>query len=260
MVVKKHSISVCIIAKPYENIDKCLNSIKNQIYSPKEIVVHRGIGRFSVLRNNALDKASGEIIVFIDSDCYSEKHWLEEINYIFLDKSIIGFFGKVCYELNGNFPTAKTRVISNDGNDTMTANAGFRSDILKRVRFDEDFNYLEDKILFKRMKKEGKIIYSNEAIVFHEYQEWTFKKAINYAKKVEDFLKADKKYGMPINRLGPLIYPQHILIIFFPPILFLYHSIRGLKDLNILTAMYMEKIYTRLLIWRYAIKNREFLF
>jgi len=260
MAFKKHNISVCIIAHPEEkSLEKCLDSIKNQTFNPKEVVVHKEIGSFSKLRNKVIDKAKYEIIAFIDADCYAEKHWLEEINNIFQDKSIIGFHGRVCYELNGKFPTASTRIVTNDGQDTMTANAGFRADILKKVKFDEEINYLEDRILFKRMSKHGKIIYLNDAIVFHENKEWNFKQTINFAKKVEDFLKAHKKYGFHIKKIGPIVYPQHFPIIFFPPLLFLFHSVRSLKDIKIVIASYIEKIYTRFLIWKYAIKNNEFL-
>lgn len=256
---KKYHISVCIISRPNEDLTKCLESLKEQTYKPKEIVIHREIGRFPVLRNKVADKAKYEIIVFIDADCYAEKHWLEEVNKIFQDKSIIGFCGKVCYELKGYQPTASTRIISNDGHDTMTANAGFRAKILKQVRFDEDINYLEDIIIFKRMSERGKIIYSQNTIVFHTYQEWTFKGAIKFAVKIEDFIKANKKYGVKLSKIGPIVNPQHYLIIFFPPILFLFHSVRSFKDLKILLAFYIEKIYTRILIWKYAIKNRVFL-
>lgn len=259
MAFKKYNISVCIIAHPDEkHLPKCLESLEIQTFKPKEIIVHKEVGSFSKLRNKVIEKSKYEIIVFIDADCYAEKHWLEEINRIFQDKSIIGFHGKVCYGLNGKFPTASTRIITNDGQDTMTANAGFRADILKKVKFDEEINYLEDKILFSKISKYGKLIYSNDAIVFHEYKEWNFKQAIKYAKKVEDFLKANKKYNFPIQRIGPIIYPQHFLIIFFPPLLFFFNSIRSSKDLKITIANYIEKIYTRFLIWKYAIRNGEF--
>ena len=202
---------------------------------------------------------SYEIIAFIDADCHAEKHWLEEINNSFQEKSIIGVHGKVSYELNGKFPTASTRIVTNDGQDTMTANAAFRAEILKKVRFDEEINYLEDKILFKRMSLKGKLVFNENAIVFHEYTEWTFKKIINSARKVDDFLKANKKYNFPIQKIGPIVYPQQIIVILFPPLLFFFHSVRNSKDIKTIIAMYLEKIYTRLLIWRYALKTEEFI-
>ncbi len=87
---KKYEISVCIIAKSHENMDKCIWSLKRQTHHPKEIVVHREIGMYSKLRNKVIDKSSGEIIAFIDADCYAEKHWLEEINNVFQDELIVG--------------------------------------------------------------------------------------------------------------------------------------------------------------------------
>lgn len=259
MANKKYNISVCIISRPKENLDKCLDSLKMQTYKPKEIVIHRELGKFPVLRNKVIDKAKYEIIAFIDADCHADKHWLEEINNSFQDKSIIGIHGKICYELKGKFPTASTRIVTNDGQDTMTANAAFRAEILKEVRFDETINYLEDRILFNRMSKRGKLIFNKNAIVFHEYTEWTFSKMINSAKKVEDFLKANKKYGFPIQKVGPLVYPQHIPILLFPPILLGFHSIRSIKDFKIVTATYLEKIFTRFLIWKHAFKNKKLL-
>jgi len=259
MANKKHNISICIISRPNEDLTKCLNSLKRQTYKPKEIVIHREIGSFSKLRNKVIDKAHEEIIAFIDTDCVAEKHWLEEINNAFQDESLVGFYGKVCYDLGGRIPSISTRFVSNHPSAPLTSNAAFRSKIIKETRFDEEIDYLEDIILFKRVEKKGKILYSEDAIVFHDYQEWNFKKAVLYARKIEDFLKANKKYGIPISRIGPIINPQHYLILFFPPILIAFHSIRSLKDIKILIATYLEKIYTRALIWKYGLITGKFL-
>ncbi len=183
---KKYEISVCIIAKPHENMDKCIWSLKRQTHHPKEIVVHREIGMYSKLRNKVIDKSSGEIIAFIDADCYAEKHWLEEINNVFQDELIVGVWGKTSYEMYGQIPTISTRIINNDGQGVSTSNAGFRADILKKVRFDEDIDSTEDWVINERMKKVGKVIYNNDLVVFHIPQKWTFKGAIKHAKKIED--------------------------------------------------------------------------
>lgn len=256
---KKHSISVCIIARPNDDLSRCLESLDKQTYQYSEVIIHREIGSFSKLRNKVMDKAKEEIIAFTDADCTVEKHWLEEINKAFQDKKVICCYGRVCYELGGRTPTISTRLVSNSEGSLLTSNAAFRSDILKKVRFDEEINYLEDIILFKKMQKLGKVVYLSDSIVFHEYQEWTFKRAVLYARKIEDFIKANKKYGIPLDKLGPIINPQHYLIILFPPLLLIFNSIRNLKDLKIAIAVYLEKIYTRFLIWKYAIKNRTFL-
>jgi GT2 family glycosyltransferase len=256
---KKYNISVCIIARPKDDISRCLASLRQQTYPPMEIVVHRELGSFSKLRNKVIDKAHGEIIAFTDSDCTVEKHWLEEINQVFKNKSILGCYGKVCYELGGKTPTISTRLVSNKEGALLTSNAAFRADIIKKVRFDEEINYLEDIILFIKMQQIGKIIYAPALIVFHDYQEWNFKRAVLYAKKIEDFIKANEKYNIPLDKFGPIVNPLHYLIILFPPILFLFHSIRNFKDIKIAIAVYIEKVYTRLLIWKYAILHRKFL-
>ena len=259
MAIKKYRISICIISRPTEDISNLLDSLKRQTFKPFEIVVHREIGSFSKLRNKVINKARGDIIAFIDADCKAEKHWLEEINSAFRDKMLLGFYGKVCYELNGKIPTISTRLVSNKNGALLTSNAAFRSNTLKNIMFDEEINYLEDIVLFNRLKQVGKVAYSEDAIVFHDYQEWNFKRAVLYARKIEDFLKANKKYGIPITKIGPIVNPQHYLIILFPPILLIFHSVKNFKDLKIVFATYLEKVYTRLLIWKYAVKNREFI-
>ncbi len=260
MDTKNYEISVCIIARPKENLDKCIWSLKRQTYPSKEIVVHREIGMYSKLRNKVIDKSSGEIIAFIDADCYAEKHWLEEMNNVFQDKSIVGVWGKTSYELFGKQPTIATRIVNNDGQGVSTSNAGFRADILKKVRFDEEINSNEDWVINNRMKKVGKVIYNNDMVIFHTYQKWTFKGAIKHAKKVEDRLKARMKYNMfpEDSFLSFIIYPKQYLIIFFPFLLFITHSVRSWYDLKIVLGNYIEKIYTRFLIWRFAIKNKVF--
>jgi len=256
---KKYRISICIIARPGEDISRCLKSLERQTYPYSEIVVHREIGRFPDLRNKVIDKAKEEIIVFIDGDCYAEKHWLEEVNKTFQTKSIVGFYGKVCYDLNGHMPTISTRLVNTNGQELLTANAGFRSDIIKRVRFDESINYYEDLIIMKRMQKEGTVKYVDDAIVFHTYKESSFKGTIKEARKITDLLAANKKYGVPVNKLGPIVNPQQYLVLLFPPVLFLFHSIRSFKDLRIAFATYFEKVYSRFLIWKFAFNNRTFL-
>ncbi len=260
MALKKYLISVCIISRPSEDLGKCLKSIERQTYYKKEIVIHRETNKnFSELRNKIIKKAKGDIIVFVDSDCYAEKHWLEEVNKIFQDKKVVGFWGKVCYELDGRMPTISTRIISSDGSGTLTANAGFRAKILKRIRFDEEIWAGEDKAINARMKKFGKIVYSNDAIVFHTKQKWTFKSVIKHSTKYVDNLKLYFKYNVPISKIGPIVYPEHYLIILFPPLIFLFNAIRSFYDLKICAGNYIEKVYARLLIWKFAIKNKKFL-
>lgn len=260
MDVKKYFISVCIIAKPGENMSKLNESLNEQTYKNFEVVLHQEFDDFPKLRNRVIAKSKGELIAFTDADCYVEKHWLEEINNAFQDKDIVGVWGKVCYELkNGAMPTISTRIVDNNGDRTVTANASFRGDLLRRVKFDEDFYAAEDKILNERLKPYGKLIYNNKIIVFHTYQKWTFKSIIKHSKKVEDILKMHYKYNIPFARAGPIVYPSHWLVILFPPIIFIVNAIRSPYDVKIALGNYLEKICIRFLIWKFAIKNKKFL-
>ncbi len=260
MANQKHLISVCIISHPDENLDACLESLKQQSYNKKQIIVQKRIGRFSELRNQIIEKAKGDIIAFIDADCKAEKHWLEEINNIFQDSSIIGVFGKVPYELKGKVPSISTRIINNEGQGVLTANAAFKADILKKVKFDESINSGEDKAIHKRLENHGKVIYSDTPIVFHTYQTWNFKSIINHSKKYIDLLKLNEIYSVPISKKGIFVWPEHYLIIIFPPLVLLLNSVRSFYDLKIALGNYIEKLYARLLIWKYAIKNKKLIF
>lgn len=257
--MKNHFISVCIISRPGTDLSKLHESLEKQTYKNFEIVLHQEIDDFPKLRNRVIAKSKGELIAFTDDDCYAEKHWLEEINNFFQDKRYVGMWGKVCYELHANIPTISTRIVDNDGDRTVTANAAFRGDLLRDIKFDEDFYAAEDKVLNKRIKTYGKVKYSNDAIIFHTHQKWTFKSVINHAKKVEDDLKMHYTYNIPISKIGPIVRPLHYLIILFPPFILLFNSLRSLPDIKICFGNYIEKLYTRLLIWKFAIKNRKFL-
>jgi glycosyltransferase involved in cell wall biosynthesis len=248
--MKRHFISVCIISRPKENLKKCLDSLKKQTYRNKEVVVQKRIGRYSELRNSIIKKARGDIIAFIDADCYACKNWLEEINNLFQDKKIVGFFGKICYELHGRYPTAATKILSNDGEGICTANSGFRADILKRVKFDEALDTFEDWVILKRMEKEGKVLYFNDAVVFHRHQEWTFKRMLNHAKVARDYVIAEKKYNIPIPEFLGISFPKHLPIIFFPFLILLVYPIRSSKDLKIGFGIWLEKILFRFYLWK----------
>ena len=87
MTNKSHFISVCIIARPNEDLSNLYNSLDKQTYKNFEIVLHQEIDDFPKLRNRVIAKSKGEIIAFTDSDCYAEPHWLEEINKSFQDAS-----------------------------------------------------------------------------------------------------------------------------------------------------------------------------
>ena len=183
------------------------------------------------------------------------------MNNVVKYKSIVGVWVKTSYELLGKTPTISTRIVNNDGQGVSTSNAGFRANILKKVRFDEEINSYEDWVINERMKKVGKVIFNSDLVVSHTYQEWTFKGIIKHAPKMEDRLKARIKYGMfkTDSFWSFIIYPKQYLIIFFPFLLFITHPVRNWHDLKIVLGNYIEKIYTRFLIWRFAIKNKVFL-
>ncbi|MFH1751947.1 MAG: glycosyltransferase [archaeon] len=59
----------------------------------------------AIARNNGVKKASGEIIVFIDSDCVAESNWLEEMVKPFENEKVAGVQG--AYKTNQRSLTAR---------------------------------------------------------------------------------------------------------------------------------------------------------
>ena len=56
-----------------------------------------------------------------------------------------------------------------------------------------------------------------------------------------------------------ILYLNHLLIVIFPPMMFLATRNESLHDLAISFLKYFSFVYERLLIWRNAIRYRRFI-
>lgn len=132
--MKKRKLTVSVVIPAYNasrTIEKCLDAISKQSY-PSEyeiIVVDDGskdntkelIKRFgkvkyiykensgpAAARNVGWKAASGDVIVFTDSDCVPEENWLEEIvKPLDIDKKVVAVGGKYERTLNDDKKLAK---------------------------------------------------------------------------------------------------------------------------------------------------------
>ncbi len=119
MVRKKSSTLRASVIIPAYNAEKtiqsCLDALTLQTRLPDEIIVvddgsidqtrtiAESYSLVTVLpqknkgpanaRNNGAQKATGEIIIFLDSDCVPEKNWLEEMLRPFMDEKVVGVQG-----------------------------------------------------------------------------------------------------------------------------------------------------------------------
>lgn len=184
----------------------CIDSLKNQTY-PNDlyeiIVIDNGSSNkhleklenlnnqnvFKLLhekesgsyaaRNKGLENAKGKIIAFLDSDCIAKDDWIEKGN-AYINKENCGLVGGkiILFSRNSNkmnsvelyetvFVLRQDLFIEN--NYAATANLFTSINIFDQVgNFNNQFKSHGDKEWCLRVHKKGyKIVYSEEAIVYH---------------------------------------------------------------------------------------------
>lgn len=199
--------SASIIIPAYnaeKHLQACLDALLQQTIHPEEIIVvddgstdsTRTIAEsFSLVtlltqknqgpakaRNAGAKKASGDIILFIDSDCVPEKNWLEEMLKPFEDAKVVGVQG--AYKTKQKSPTARfdqldieyryERMKKKDTIDWIgTYSAAYQRKVFLEVKgFDETFPKAsgEDSELSYRLAEEGMILkFAPNAIVYHTH-------------------------------------------------------------------------------------------
>ncbi|MEM2778298.1 MAG: glycosyltransferase family A protein, partial [Candidatus Jordarchaeales archaeon] len=117
MPEEKLKVSVVILTRnSAATIRKCLESILHQTRKPDEIIIVDGssvdgtldiVKHFPVkifsepglgyghARNIGVQKAEGDIVFFIDADCYAEPDWIEKILPHFKNSDIAAVTGRL---------------------------------------------------------------------------------------------------------------------------------------------------------------------
>lgn len=193
-----HKISVVIIVRnAAATIHKCLESIFNQTCKPDEVVVvdgnstdgtlkivkefpvrffsEPGLG-YGYARNVGVQKAEGDIIFFIDADCYAEPNWIEKIMPHFKSPGVVAVTGRLnlwnrehaCARFLAyvggrmNPPTHKKFV-----EIAPTMNLAFRRNVVFDVGwFDENMARCEDTDFTYRLTRRYTLLYEPEAVVW----------------------------------------------------------------------------------------------
>lgn len=191
-----------------KTIGNCLKALQNQSFPRKEfevivvddgstdetaaiassfrgtIVLRQKNAGPAVARNAGAKKASGEILVFTDSDCLPEKNWLEEMLRPFKDSQIVGVQGAyktrqknwvarfVQFEIEERYERMKKREFIDF---IGSYSAAYRRDAFLKVHgFDEKFRIAsgEDPDLsFRIAKAGGKMVFNPKAVLFHSHPE-----------------------------------------------------------------------------------------
>ncbi len=129
-------ISVISIAKREEEFEKLRKALANQTFKDYELVTSTK-GTIPEAWNDAISRAKGDILVFIESDAFPlNDRWLEEI-------------------IENSRKNAVLKGLEINPTDLNLCNLVCDASIFKRVRFDESFRVCEDTELFARLRKMG---------------------------------------------------------------------------------------------------------
>lgn len=153
-------ISVISIAKKEEELDDLRKVLASQTFRDYELITSTK-GTIPQAWNDAISRANGEFLVFIESDAIPlYNKWLEEISKLAKKNTVLKGL-----EIN---PT-----------DLDLSNLVCDASIFERARFDESFQIVEDTELFARLRKIGvKIEHINAFPVIHNPTQ-TWKKTLS---------------------------------------------------------------------------------
>lgn len=245
ITVRSPKISVIIPTKnSARTIGKCLWSVFNQSLKPIEVIVVDGGSKDSTLkiaeqygvkifkepshsgnapgiaRNFGAKKAKGEILAFIDSDCYPEKNWLTRVVDT-LSNEKIGIYSVIVRDSIGNIISKAYHYLHMQISYDFAPSRcmAIRKEIFLRVGgFDETLTSGEDNDLSYKIKSLGyNIIIDKELKVFHDddhltslvgiwhQQKWYFESEKELRKRIPRKFRRLKTYAPLKEHLLPLM-------------------------------------------------------
>jgi glycosyltransferase involved in cell wall biosynthesis len=198
-LTQEHKVSVILLTKNSgATVQKSLESVLNQTRKPDEIIVVDGSSNdgtldiikkypvklvsepgsgFGHARNVGVRNASGDIIFFIDSDCYAEPDWIEKaLPHFDNDPEIVGVTGRTNL---WNTESAVARFLAYVGGRmnmpsqpmvvkiAPTMNLALRREVVGEFGwFDETLIRGEDTDLTYKISQRYKILYEPNAVIW----------------------------------------------------------------------------------------------
>jgi GT2 family glycosyltransferase len=279
-------VSVVIVVRDEsKHIKKCLEALFKQSYPDFEIIIidngstdgtgeiinsfgNKRIKYFyeparcgiAMLRNIGAKKTGGEYVFFTDGDCVTNKHWLEEGLKVLETKEYVGVEGKTYYETQEKITISDYNTCQLTAGKFMACNVAYPRDILEKVNyFDPLFKYgHEDKDLAFRVKKSGRIYFSENMLVFHQKKTLSVSALFNRARRAENMVYFIKKHGKYTDMRKNILHHKNLFVILCPPLIILGNNYRTVYDLIFGVLKYFYFVYERGLIWKAAIKNKIF--
>lgn len=156
-------------------IDQSKESISNELASYKFELkyIHSHIKGAVKARNFGAMLATGELLGFIDDDCYPiNKEWIKNAYELYKsDKTIVGIEGKISSDHIADLAYRSVSNVGCEGLGFMTANLFVSKYIFNKIDgFDEAFDnphFREDTDFGWRMLEEGNVPYAYNVEVFH---------------------------------------------------------------------------------------------
>ena len=158
-------------------------------------------------RNIGVKNASGEILVFTDSDCIADYHWLANIHRCFSNNSVTAIMGRLImmpsnllgdsisalgFPAGGAIGFDKIWKVNQDGftDSLSTCNCAIKKNAFEKIGgFDESFPFPggEDSLLAYNLRKFNyRIKYRPDVLVYHaardsfaNFVKWQFKRGIS---------------------------------------------------------------------------------
>ena len=231
-----------------ENIEKCIDSIKGQHYDgeyeiiavdngskdntlriikDKGVILERAKKKGpSAAKNKGIERAKGNIVVFLDADCIAHPDWLNNMIGPFRNNSNIGCVaGEItAYEPQTKIEQflSKRRHLSQSVNVNhsflpyaATANSAYRKEVFEVIGlFDENLLIGEDADMSWRMQLQTdyKLNYIPEAVVYHPHEtslKALFKQKKRHAYGAVALYKKYKQFWPEQNRSLKKIYWEY---------------------------------------------------
>jgi len=286
---RQPSVSIILAAHNEERwVEACLESVlKVDNYPNKEVIViddastdrtseiieqfpvivirnERSVGPSSA-RNIGVERAEGEIVVFVDAHCMvDDPEWIQKFVRFFRDPqvgAVGGYFRRDCNKsrLSLTFGQSESRLRL-----IKSANAAYRKAVFEQVGgFDPSLEWGGDAALTFKVHRSGwKIVHSRDIMVIHAEKIWPARKAFLYG---TCFFPLRKEYPRERPVRGLLLSPMIIgitltfglaldflcrLPIFTPSIIVLVSVLNGVAAHISVSHIITDGFYTT--IWCFA--------
>ncbi len=215
----------------------------------------------AVLRNLGIKESIGEYVFFTDGDCRVNRYWLEAGMAAFNEGKFSVVEGTTFYSSQKKVTISDYDMHQFENWQFLTCNIAYARKVLLDLNcFDPRFRYgHEDRDLGLRASKLHSICFCPDMVVSHQKKRLTVSDLFQKTKRVEDKVYLIKKHGK--NSCSRqvykfILYPEHLAIILFPPLVFVAFSCTSFYDLYFAFFKYFSLIYLRLRIWKAAFNNR----